>query len=229
MKAESPFKLPPVPNQAALQKQMKPLLDQSVPFEIKSEDHFVAAWALIERHDVALKRVHELFDPFVSAADKLHKMAVDLRKQFLTPLENSKKALLGRRMIYRQKQEAKALYDAAKARELLEKEQKKELLTEAKKAEKKGDTEIADLFRQQAETVKVPELPPAPAVPEQAGSVLRKRWLFEITDPDAVPRNLCDPTPSRIRKVVEALGDKHGIPGVRVWPDKSEHSRKVPA
>lgn len=44
-------------------------------------------------------------------------------------------------------------------------------------------------------------------------------WVFEITDPDAVPRAFCSPDPTKIGATVAALKDHTAIPGVRAYND----------
>lgn len=47
----------------------------------------------------------------------------------------------------------------------------------------------------------------------------RDRYVFEVHDPEAVPREYLCPDEAKIGKVVAALKDKTSIPGVRVWND----------
>jgi len=224
------FKLPKIPDQKKLSSQIAPLVDQSKSLVITTEDHFVASWALIERHDHAIKRVGEIFDPFVSGLHNLHKMAVGLRDQFLKPIVISKQELLAKRSVYRREQERIAAETRKKAAELLQKEAAKELTREAKKLEKRGDTEAAGVLFDQAKSVPLPAIAPsAPATPKQSGSVITKRWKWRIVNPDEVQREYCDPTPSKITKVVTALGDKAPIKGIEIWQEESEISRKVGA
>jgi hypothetical protein len=45
------------------------------------------------------------------------------------------------------------------------------------------------------------------------------RWVFEIVDPEAVPREFLCPDEAKIGGVVAAMKDKTDIPGVRAWND----------
>lgn len=223
------WKIPTMPDQKAISKRSAPLLAEAARYEIKSEDHFLASWALIARHDEAIKKISELFDPFVSGLHKLHRMAISIRDGFLDPMEASKEALLRKRASYRKDQEErKRQADAASAR-LLQAQQKRELENQAKRAQRSGDSETAAALREQKAAVPLPFLSAGPAVPKQAGSVIRKRWIFEIVDPAAVQREYCSPDPKLIRPRVESLGPACGISGLRIEEDESEHSRTVPA
>jgi predicted RNA-binding protein with RPS1 domain len=218
------FALPAIPDQREATALVKKLQD---PIDIKTEDEYLASWAIVQRHDEVIVKISEMFDPFVDGLHKLHKMAVSLRAGFLDPVVHSKKMWLSRRLTYSQVKEAaeKRLRDAAA--DALRKQQMKDLEKDAKKLEKQGETEAAAVVREQAATLPTPQLPIMPAVPKQAGSVTRTTWKFEIDNADEIPREFCDPNPTKIRKVVEALGDKCKIPGVRVWQETSEHSRAV--
>lgn len=222
---KSEFVLPSIPDQRAAGALTKPLLQTASAYVIKSEDHYIASWPIIERHDVAIKKIGEMFDPFVAGLHALHKMAIGLRDQFLQPVVDSKNALLKQRKEWREakERENKRLADAAA--EALRKTQAKQLVSDAKKLEKTGDTEAATVLREQAATLPVPVIPVAPPAPKQEGSVITKRWKFTIDNPDLVPREYCVPDPKTIRKVVDGLGDKANIPGVTVTQDTSESSR----
>lgn len=226
-KAIVEWKMPTVPDQKALTKRTLPLLDQAKNYEIKTEDHFVASWAIVSRHDQAIEKINEIFDPFTAGLYRLHKMALGMRDQFLKPLVDSKKALLGKRQLYRGLQEAAKKRQDEAAAKLLQAQQQKELEKQAKAAEKKGDTETAEEIREQKALLPMPYFAPTPAVPKQEGSVVRKRWLFEILEADAVEREYCSPDGKKIRPVVESLGPACKISGLRIWEEEKEHSRSV--
>jgi hypothetical protein len=57
--------------------------------------------------------------------------------------------------------------------------------------------------------------------------VLKTSWKFAVDNPAIVPHEYFTLDEAKIRKVVNALGDKANIPGVRVWPETAEHSRTV--
>jgi hypothetical protein len=223
------WKVPTVPDKKALTKRMTPLLEQSHGYAIKSEDHFLASWALVQRHDEAIKKIEELFDPFISGLYKLHRMAIAMRDEFLKPVQESKNRLLGQRKVFRAEQEAIKREQDAKAARLLQQQQQKELERQAKSAERKGDTEVAEVLREQKAAVPLPFMNTAPAVPKQEGSVIKKRWVFEIIDPSQVEREYCSPDSKLIRPVVENLGPACKIGGLRIWEEEKEHSRSVPA
>ena len=228
-KALVEWKIPTVPDRKAIQKRAAPLLEQSKGYEIKSEDHFVASWVVVQRHDQAISKIEEMFDPFVAGLYRLHKMAISMRDEFLKPIVDSKNALLAKRKMYRGLQEdAKRRADAAAAK-ILQQQTVRELEKEAKAAERLGDAEAAQLLREHKAQVPLPFFSSTPAVPQQEGSVVRKRWVFEIVDPGAVEREYCSPDNKLIRPVVESLGPACKISGLRIWEEEKEHSRTVSA
>lgn len=58
-------------------------------------------------------------------------------------------------------------------------------------------------------------------LPREAATVdglgFTKKWAFEVIDPDALPKEFTIPDEPKIRRTVEALGEAHNIPGIRVW------------
>ncbi len=221
------FKFPAVPNSKEASKLAVPVIDQARALTIADEDGYLASWALIERHDAALKKIGEMFDPFVNALFGLHKMAITLRAQFINPIMASKTALLGQRAKWRREQEEAAQKQRDRDAEILQKQQAKDLQKEAKREEKRGNVETAAVLREQAATLPPPVIPIAPAVPKQAGSVVKPSWKFAIDNEAIVPVEYRTVDESKIRKVVNALGSAANIPGVRVWQETSEFSRSV--
>jgi len=231
------FVLPSAPDQKQAALLVKSLTKQAENYKITDEDGFIASWALVERHDQAIAKIGEWFNPFVDGLHKLHKMAIALRAQFLDPIVASKKALLGERGRYRTEQERQKRIEADKQAEILRKAQAKELTQEAKKLEKAGETEAATVLREQAATLPPPVVAIAPAVQKQEGSVLKTRWIATITNYDLVPieyktldhtketeRRLID---GKVQGVVAKLGNQIKISGVDIRQETSEHSRAV--
>lgn len=220
------FELPAVPNLTDIEKVAKPVITQAADLIIKDEDGYIAAWSLVEMHDRAIATITEKRDPFVQGLHKLHKMALHLFDPWLEPLTASRQRLLDERTRYRIEQETAAKKARDAEAERIRKETARQLEADAKKLQKR-DPETAAVLREQAKNVPPPNLPTAPAVSRQAGSVITERWKCEVFDPELVPRELCEPALKKINSMVTALGDKANIPGVRVWKETSESSRTV--
>lgn len=221
------WKIPQIPEEKKLKSQSVSLLAHSNSFVIKSEDHFVASWAIVQEIDRAYAVIESQFEPFVSGLYRLHRLAIKMRDGFLDPLDAAKQRLLAIRGAYRDEQERlKAKADAAAA-ELLRKQQQKDLEKQAKAAEKSGQPEVAAALREEKAQAPLLFFNSAPAVPKQEGEVLTERWVFEIVDPALVEREYCSPDPKLIRPVVERLGPQANISGIAVRLEKSAHSRTV--
>jgi hypothetical protein len=82
--------------------------------------------------------------------------------------------------------------------------EKQRLLAEARKAE------TPEIIRSTA-------IAAAEAVPITTSTQYIDNWVFEVTDPDAVPREFLTPDLPLIGKTVKSLKGKVKIPGVRVW------------
>lgn len=221
------WKLPQIPDEKPVKKNVDTLLARAGSFEVKSEDHFLASWLIVQSIDQAMEGVEATFNPFIEALYKLHKMAIRLRDTFLDPLYAQKMRLLTLRKTFREEQEKIKREAEAKLAAGLQKQQQKDLEKQARAAERKGEKDVASLLWDQAESVPLPVLKSEPAVVQQEGSVIRRRWVFRIVNPEKVQRQYCTPDAKLIRPVVTALGPACAIEGIEVWEDVSEHSRSV--
>lgn len=235
------FELGTIPDQKKADELTKELLEHD--FEITDDDMYIASWPIVQKHDEVLELLTKGkqgfigFDSFVNGLYKLHKSAVQLRAQFVDPVERSKRKWLERRRIYADKKAAEKKKADEAAAEALRKQEAAQLEKDAKKFEKRGDVESAAVLREQAKTMPAPTIPWSRPLPKQEGEVETPRWEFAVDDFEKVPDayKLLDHTKkgerelieSKIRAIVSKLGDKMAIPGVRVWSSKSVSSRKV--
>lgn len=220
--------MPEVPKEDLIDKRTVGLQKQAAAIvQITSEDHFVAAGAIIPRIDEAIKWITAVSTPFVTAMHKLHKQAVAFRDRKLDPLETHKKRLLALRMTWREKCEREQRERDLKIARALQATQKRELTQAAKEAEKSGDKETAELFREQAAVAPMPIVHSEPAVPTQAGMYIKPRWIYRYVDPSLVQREYCSPDDKLIRPVVESLGPQAPIKGIIIELERKEHSRAV--
>jgi len=202
-KAIQKYEVPERPKEALLEKRTAPILKQCHAFTaITSEDHYLAAGALIQRIDDAAKWIEAVGRPFVLGLDRMHKAGVAWLKKQTVPLA------------------------AAKVAEALRKKQQQELGKMARAAEKKGDTEQAEVLREQAAEMPLPFIDTGAQI-IQEGFYVKERWVFEVTDPDKVPREFCSPDDKKIRAHVDAYGPTATIAGVQIKKEVKEHSRSV--
>lgn len=108
-----------------------------------------------------------------------------------------------------------------------------ELDRQAREAQERGDSEAA--ARASAEAVRVAEKSQArqetlatrasqvvapvavSAAPKAAGISSRQDWDVEIVNPNAVPREYCDPSIERLKQFVKATNGQGRVPGVRIF------------
>jgi hypothetical protein len=226
-KAIQKYEVPERPKEALLEKRTAPILKQCHAFTaITSEDHYLAAGALIQRIDDAAKWIEAVGRPFVLGLDRMHKAGVAWLKKQTVPLADQKSRLLSMRMSWKAIEEKKREEAAAKVAEALRKKQQQELGKMARAAEKKGDTEQAEVLREQAAEMPLPFIDTGAQI-IQEGFYVKERWVFEVTDPDKVPREFCSPDDKKIRAHVDAYGPTATIAGVQIKKEVKEHSRSV--
>lgn len=240
------FELGVIPDQKKADALTKSILVHD--FAIKDEDSYVASWAIVQRHDEAIKLLSEGdesrkivgFDGFVSGLHKMWKSAIQLRGQFLNPIVESKSRWLNRRQEWRDKVAAANKKKADEEAAAKQKEQQKLLEKDAKKLDRQGEPEAASVLREQAKTLPAPVLPPPAEPVRQAGQVLTKFWNFTVEDYSKVPEafRLLDPAKETQRKIIDSnldaliskIGDKAAQivgPAVKIFQDERESSRST--
>lgn len=125
---------------------------------------------------------------------------------------------------YRRRLEEARRAEETRLREQQEKERLR-LAKQAEKAEARGLDQTADALRQQADMMPPAYVPSRAKAPETMAVV--KLWKFEITDAEAVPRDLCTPNETLIRQRVQAMRAAaiNAIPGVRVYEEEGYRSK----
>ena len=235
------FEIAKAPDQAAANELVQNILKHD--FAITDADMYLASWSVIQKHDEVIEKLtvgkdgFVGFNPLISSLHASHKLAIQLRDQFLNPILLSQEKWLQRRKVFKDACEEAEREKNEAAASLLQKQQAKELEKDARKAEKQGNVEVAEVLRDQAKNLPTPSLPFTRSLAKQPGEVERSGWQFEVQDYAKVPdsfklldhtkkgeRDLID---SKIRAVVSKLGDKIKIEGIRVWHDTSASSRKV--
>lgn len=86
-----------------------------------------------------------------------------------------------------------------------------------------GDIENAEAVEKAVEAVeKKPIVAKSTVKSLDATSSIRSYWKYEITNPDVVPRELCEPSPKKINAMVKKLKEKavNKYPGIRVYQDE---------
>lgn len=161
-----------------------------------------------------IKAITLKIEPKVNTAFKLHKDLVALRDEALAPWVHAKKVIGGAIGTYtleqRRKQEALQQQMEREAKGRAAQDRKDEIA----KAQKDGDRQTVRELKQAPLTVPVVVAPPL--VPTGHATV-QERISYEIIEPDAVPREFCDPSPRKLQARVQQAGLSAVIPGVRVF------------
>jgi hypothetical protein len=170
------------------------------------------------------RTVEERFKEPCDAAFKAHRSLTALRDSVLVPFKQAQETIDRKIRDYRVQVRRKQEAEAAAALKAANEKAEAERLAKAEKQMDAGDLKGCE------QTLKAP-LPPAnvrietQAAPTVKGLSFRTEWFFEITDPDAVPRNLCSPDEKRIRAMVKGMQGATNIPGIRVWSSEVSSKR----
>lgn len=211
------------------------VVSQAQDYEISCIEDNEFAFTLRQEYKRRIEAIIAFFKESKSLAAAAHKAICKNENDLVAPYEQADAIMERKRLEFKRKRdEADERERQKKERELAE-QQQKELEAEAKRLEKAGDKEQAQEVREIAKNPPPVSVAPVASVPKQKGSVIKKRWKFEIQNPDLIQRQyllpvdkkLFDPAAyPRIQDVVDALGDKCNIAGIRAFQVESEDVRQ---
>lgn len=200
-------------------------LVEAKAFEIDSQQMAELAADDLKRIKAYAKEVDERRKAITKPLDEVKKSIMDLFRPAVEYLEQAETALKSglKKYIDAEEKKRRELEEAARK---VAREQAARLEAEAKAAAAQGQMEEARALEQQAAIA--PALVPAAApTPKLSGISTKEVWLFEITDPAAIPREYMMIDESKIRKVVQALKAETNIQGVRAYPDSQLAARSA--
>lgn len=189
------------------------LTGQAQMLEIVDNDTYELAGKLAVEIKEWIKVVEGKFAESCDAAFKAHRAITAFRNDTLKPYQAAQEAVNAAMGDYRRQVQAKRQQEAAKAQA--------EALRKAEEARKK-EIEAAKAAgdKEGAKNLKAAPLAPVvvaiktPEPPNVKGVTVRKVWKFTVIDPLKVPRQYLVVDEVAVRKVVNALGANHGIPGI---------------
>ena len=182
----------------------------------------VALKVITATSNAAEKRRKLLTDPVNAALKQVKKLADEARQ----PLEDEKKRLKSQMEDWLAEMERQRR-EAEEARLMAEMERQRQI--EAAERARLEAAELANPFDDEPELAPLPE--PLPddifetVEPTRMMSNHISRWMFEIENPDLVPRAFCTPDERKIREHVQAEKSAASIPGVRVFEKISVQAR----
>lgn len=172
-----------------------------------------------------LKRVKEVFAPAKKKADEAHAEICALEKRAAKSFEIARDALKLKIGAWEDEQERLRNEANLKAAQEARKRAEDETLRRAAAMEANGDKEAAERILEAPAPIRINPEDLIPEAQKVKGNVIRKSWGFQIIDPLAVPREYLMVDESKIRRVVQALGNETRIDGVAVFPKSIVGSR----
>jgi len=162
------------------------------------------------------KNVKDFFDPLKKDLNKAKSSLLE-RIGFLdNPAEEAEtivKKEIERYLIRQKEIERKAEEEA--------RQEKEKAFEKAREAEKLGFKEEAEKIRKEETKLATPLPPPVKA----EGTYLVKRWTYEVTDIDKVPREYLMINDSMVNEIVRSEKDRTNIPGIRAYQETSVSTR----
>jgi hypothetical protein len=192
----------------------KKMLQQAQALTVETAAEYEEAAVVLQNLTVREKEVEarkaELWDPLA----KLTKSVQALFNQPLKVLDQAKKLVSGKMGAYAVEQRNIALAAQQRANQEAE-DARQKLLAKAERAADDGNHARAEVLEARAESIQADAV--ESDIPKVSGIQLRERWLFEVIDPDKVPREFLMVDERLIRAEVNAKGSLARIPGVRIW------------
>lgn len=198
----------------ALSNSARKLLGQAQALQVVTAEDYEGAAAVLQALTAREKEVEarkaELWDPLA----KLTKAVQALFNPPLKILDQAKKVVSGKMGVYAQEQRNIAMAAQLRANQEAE-DARQNLLDKAEKAADDGNRVRAQILEARADSVQAATI--EVDIPKVSGIQLRERWLFEVTNPEEVPREFLMVDERLVRAEVNAKEHLAKIPGVRIW------------
>ena len=201
-----------VPMEARAQKEMGDIIQRAQSFVVRDEQSYADADLIITEVRKRVKNLEPELAPSKEAATKAWQAAYALWKKYITDPLEACKALDKKRYSWKKEEDRRREAEAERLREEERKRQAEEKLRLAERLESAG-------MKEQAEAVlDSPVAPVSVATPEKVekpqGQAHVEHWVARIVDPDAVPREFCEPSQTKLNKYASLMKSKAVTPGV---------------
>lgn len=200
-------------------------LEHSRTIKVVDGRTYDLAWEAIRGWTSCDREIVQFFELDKQRAHELHKSLCQKERQLREPGQQEIARLKADRARWRQEQERKQREEQARMAKEERKRQEALALEEAALLEKQGQGDLAAAVIEQAATAPPPVIATPLETPKNEGSSVAKKWRFRIVDADKVPAQFKIVDERKVRRVVDALGDKANIPGVEVYADEIERVR----
>lgn len=200
------------------------MLGQAAKLTVKDDESCVSGGDILLEITRRKKAVEERFKEPCEAAFKAHRSLTALRDSVLVPFKQAQDMIDRKIKDYRSEVRRKQEAEAAAAFKAAQEKAEADRMAKAQAQMDSGDLTGCE------KTLDSPLPPPVVRIETQAppamkGLSFRTDWFFEITDPDAVPRQFCIPDERKIRAMVKGMQKATIIPGVRVWSEEVSSKR----
>lgn len=190
--------------------------EQAHLITVVTDENHVQAGEILVTIKTLRQEIKAIFDPMKKKAYEAHQEVLRQERVVAEPLDRAERYIKPLIANYINEKERQRQEEIRKAQEAAQKQAEDEAIALAQAAERQGDAELADRI------INVPvSAPPIynmpTAAPKISGVSTRQAWGFEITDERLIPRKYLIPDLKAIGKVVDALGDKTEIQGIRVF------------
>jgi hypothetical protein len=193
-------------------------LDHARSVSIVTAEQYEAGAAELQAIKGKWKEIDEARKELKRPIDEAAKRIQSFFAKPLDFLAQAESIIKGKLVAYQNEQDRLRREEQRKAEEAARKERER-LEARAAKAAADGRGDKAEQLAEKAATVVAPVI--QREAPKVAGIKTREVWLFEVTDPAAVPNEYKVVDESRVRRVVQALKGDTSIAGVRVWKENA--------
>lgn len=200
------------------------MLGQAAKLAVTDDESCITGGDILLEITRRKKVVEERFKEPCEAAFKAHRSLTALRDSVLAPFKQAQDLIDQKIKLYRIEVRRKQEAEAAAALKAANAKAEADRIAKAQQQMDSGDLKGCE------KTLEAPLPPPVVKIETQAPPAMKglsftTEWFFEISDPDAVPREYCTPDEKKIRSVVKGLQKATNIPGVRVWSEEVSRKR----
>jgi len=198
-------------------------------FVVDDQESYDAALVFIQQCRANSAEVVEFLREIKQRAYNTHRAVSSLENALVAPFEAAVKTVSKKRITWDDEQERQRRETERLQQEALKKEQTEQAFKEAEQLAAMGHTEAAEEIVDRAIAAPPPQhIAPSTINKEANKGAVRQlgKWEIRIDNPDKVQRPYCSPDDSKIRKIVDALGQGHGIDGITIEWKKSESFTK---
>ena len=185
--------------------------------ELKVADGFIKGGKAL------IREIREGYDDIISDAHSTWKGAIAKRDRYLKPVTDGVDIAKGKMAPYMEEQRRKVREAEERARraqqeaEEAERKAEEERQRAAREAMHDGDQVKAEKILAKPVPEIVPETIDIPEVKELEGTHTTKRWTYEVTNIELVPRPLLMLDKVAVNKIVQEKQKDAKIPGIRVF------------